>query len=133
MPERPDLPECLKIAIGLRIPLFKEESPKGKIDALESYLLLTAWYQGELAEERLNRLCELRPLEEEWNHLAGWESLKQTRTEKGVMDAKRRLRPDLYDEMTGLQWMVKRLDEEADRLERDATKTSRVYSMITGS
>jgi len=134
MRAKPELPECLKVATGLRVPVFARETPpRAKIEALESYLLLGAFTQGELAEERLSLMVDLVPIEDEWSHLAGWEDLKQTRTEKGVMDAKRRLRPDLFDQLTSLRWMIARLQEEIDRLERESTKISRAYTFMTGS
>lgn len=128
------LSPALTTAKQLRIPTFeKGTSPRMKIDELETYLLLGAHTQGDLSEERLDLLVKLKPLQNQWEHLDGWESLKQTRTEAGVKDAKRRINPDLYDQIQDLEWMVKRLTEEIDRLERDATKVSRVYTMITGS
>lgn len=131
---QPTLPAALVTALGLRVPVFeKDASPSYKIAELESYLLLSAFTQGELTEQRLDWLVRLVPLEDEWDHLAGWEEHLRTRTEKGVTQAKRCVRPDLYDEIQDIEWMVKRLSEEIDRMERDATKCSRAYSMITGS
>ena|ERR1035437_5615929 len=130
----PTLPSCLVTSYGLRIPLFEAGTmPRTKIDALESYLLLTAWTQGELAEERFRVLAELTTLEHEWSHMDGWQGSQRTRTELAVEDAKRKLRPELYDLLTERKWIVKRLSEEIDRLEGDATKVSRVYTFITGS
>lgn len=128
------LSPALQASKRLRIPTFeKGTSPRVKIDELETYLLLSAFTQGDLSEERLDVLVLLKPVQRRWEHLGGWESLKQTRTEAGVKDAKRRVDPQLYDELQDLEWKVKRLTEEIDRLERDATKVSRAYSMITGS
>lgn len=128
------LTEALEKSKGLRMPLFeKGTAPRVKIDELESYLLLTAWQQGELAEERLDALVTLQDLEHQWDHLDGWQGLKRTRTEAAVEDAKRQVAPQLYDQKRDLEWTIKRLSEEIDRLERDATKVSRAYSMMTGT
>jgi hypothetical protein len=126
--------EALKTSKGLRVPVFEHGvSPRVKIEQLESYLLLSAFQQGELAEERLDALVTFEDLRREWDHLEGWEPYKRTRTEAGVEDAKRQLRPDLYDQRRDLEWTIKRLSEEIERLERDATKVSRAYSMTTGT
>lgn len=130
----PNLPECLTISLGLRVPVFeKGKSPREKIDELESYLLLSAYTQGELTEERMGWLVGRVVLQTEWDHLDGWQQYKRTRTELAVRDAKRHIRPDLYDRLQANEWMVKRLGEEIDRMERDATKVSRAYTMITGA
>lgn len=134
MRHRPELPAALNTSIGLRVPVFERgTAPRTRIEALEEYLLLSANVQGDLTEERLDWLSRLVPLQDRWDHLEGWEELKQTRTEGGVRDAKRRVDPDLYDEIQDHQWMVKRLTEEIDRMERDATKVSRAYTMLTGT
>lgn len=128
------LTKALETSKGLRMPVFENGAmPRVKIDELESYLLLTAFQQGELAAERLEALVTLRELERQWDHLTGWEGLKRTRTEAAVDDAKRQMSPLLYDQKRDLEWTIKRLSEEIDRLERDATKVSRAYTFITGS
>jgi hypothetical protein len=116
------------------MPLFPRDTPPAvKVESLESWMLLSAWTQGELAEERLDWLSSLVPLQDEWDHLTGWEHLRRTRTEIAVEQAKRMLRPDLYDQIQDHRWMIKRLDEEVDRMERESTKTSRAYTMVVGS
>lgn len=125
---------ALDTAVTLRIPVFEREvPPKQRIDELADYMLLTAYWQGEMNAERLDLLETLKTAQHEWDHLEGWEPHRRNKTEAGVNDAKRQLRPDLYDQMKDLSWKVKRLVEEHERLERDATKTSRVYSMMTGT
>lgn len=133
---RPTLPACLSTSLGLRIPVFARDTPpRQKIDALEEYLLLSAFTQGELSEERFDWKARLVPLEAEWEHIPDheWQAHRRTRTETAVKHAKRIARPKLYDEIQDVEWMVKRLTEEMDRMERDATKVSRVYTFITGS
>jgi hypothetical protein len=130
----PEISPTLAKSKKMRIPVFEPATgARTKIDQLENYTLETAFMQGELEEERLEALRDLAQKRHEWDHLDGWEGLKRTRTEAAVQDAKRQIRPELYDQIQDLDWTVKRLTEEIDRLERDATKTSRVYSMITGS
>jgi hypothetical protein len=130
----PNLPDCLTVSLGLRVPVFeKDKSPREKIDELESYLLLSAYTQGELTEERMTWLVGAVVLQMKWDHLDGWQHLRRTRTELAVRDAKRQIAPELYDRLQANEWMVKRLSEEIDRMERDATKISRAYTMITGA
>lgn len=131
---RPTLPSSLTTSIGLRMPVFADgTSATDKLGQLESYLLLTAYTQGELSECRLEWLSSKIALQDEWAHLTGWEDLRRTRTETAVTHAKRMLRPDLYDALEDHDWMIKRLTEEVDRMERDSVKASRAYTFITGS
>ena len=134
MRRRPDLPDCLSTSIGLRVPVFDRQTAPGvKISALEEYLLLTAFQQGELAEERLTWLQDRVPLQDEWDHLEGWEAHRRTRTETAVTQAKRLVAPDLYDKLQDNEWMIKRLSDEIERLENNASRVSRAYAMITGT
>lgn len=118
------------------MPVFaRGTTPSAKIVELEEYLLLSASVQGDLTEERFDWMSRLVPVEDEWEHLPQeeWGHLRRTRTETAVMHAKRVARPELYDDIQDMKWMIKRLTEEIDRMERDATKCSRAYTMITGS
>lgn len=130
---RPELPKCLTVSLGLRMPLFeKGHAPAEKISEMEDYLLLSSWTQGELTEERVRWLMDKVAVQHEWDHLTGWEELRRTRTETAVTQAKRQVRPDLYDRLQEIEWMVRRLGEEIDRMEREATKASRAYTLMTG-
>lgn len=136
MRHRPELPAALTTSIGMRVPTFERgAAPRGKIDALEDYLLRSAMVQGDLTEERLDWMSRLVPLKDEWDHMnqEEWGHLRRTRTETAVTHAKRQVRPELYDEMMDIEWMIKRLTEEIDRMERDAAKVSRAYAMIVGT
>lgn len=130
------LPDALEKSKKMRVPTFEHgTSPRQKIDQLETYLLDSAAVQGDLTEERLDWMVRLVPLEHEWDHIPEdeWAHLRRTRTETAVKHAKRIARPQLYDEIQGIEWMAKRLTEEIDRMERDASKCSRAYTMLTGS
>jgi hypothetical protein len=123
----------LAAAAKLRVPRVERElGVRARVEALEDYLLESAWHQGELAEARLELYGQLRELEEKWDHLDGWQALKRTKTEAAVDDAKRQLRPELYDGIKKARWLIRRLSEEIERLERDATKCSRAYTLATG-
>lgn len=128
------LTPALLVAKKMRMPRFeKGTSPRVKVEQLETYLLESAFAQGELSEERLDRLLEVKRHQEVWDHIDISGYPLRTRTEAAVRDAKRQVNPNLYNTLTELEWTIKRLVEEIDRLERDATKVSRVYSMMTGS
>lgn len=125
-----EVPDCLSISVTLRIPVVDPEATfAARISELESYLLLAAFTQGDLAAARLQAHVDLRRAQHEWDHLQGWEALRgRARTNASVEDAKRQLRPGLYDEIEDAKWVVKRLSEEYDRLQSDADRCSRVLT-----
>lgn len=137
--KRPDLPECLTIAAGLRIPTFRREpaegaeSPAERVRQMEEYIQITGHWEGELEEERLRWLSDREPLKREWDHLTGWEELKRTKTETAVTQAKRQVAPELYDNLQDNEWMVKRLTEQIARMGRDYDRASRIYTLVMGS
>lgn len=136
MRKRPEFPEALKKSIELRVPVFERGAPPAmKISALEDHLLLSAHVQGDLTEERLDWMAALVPLQDQWDHVPEdeWRHLRRTRTETAVKHAKREVRPELYDKIMDHEWMIKRLTEEIDRLERHASVCSRAYTMLTGT
>lgn len=123
----------LTLASQLRVPVFERgTAPREKCDALEEFTLVSAFHAAELHEERLGLHEQLRDLSSEWDHLDGWQPFRRSKTETAVEDAKRQLRPDLFDAIAGLRWTIGRLSEEIDRLERDAVKVSRAYTMLAG-
>lgn len=131
-----DLRTKLDASLQIRVPTFERgTSPRIRIDQLEEAMLVNAWHAAELAELRFGLLDEKRPLDDDWLTLHGWESVKSSsrRTEAGVDEAKTRLNPALAQQRRDLAWWISRLTEEIDRLERDATKCSRAYAMISGS
>lgn len=126
--------EALRISSTLRCPVFeKGTAASTKIDELESYLLLTAFHQGELSAERLELREELDGLRHTWDHLQGWEVHRRGKTDASIDTAKRIVRPELYDEIKDRENRIARLGEEIERLERDSVKVSRAYTFITGS
>lgn len=128
--------EKLDVARLCRVPVFKrEERGKARVSALEEAMLLSAFHSAELFEVRFDLLDEKRPLDDEWFSMVGWEGLRATgrKTEAGVDEAKARLKPDVAKQRDELAWWITRLTEEIDRLERDATKCSRAYAMISGT
>jgi hypothetical protein len=126
---------ALRRSVELRMPQVpRSEGPRARIDQLEDYMLKSAWHQGELAQARLETHDALRTLEDEWDDLEGWQSyVRQNRTNAGIEDAKRQRDPRLHKAIKHARWLVARLSEEIDRLERDAKVCSRAYTFATGS
>jgi chromosome segregation ATPase len=122
--------EAAKLELAL-VP--RELGPRARVEALEDHILVTANAQAGLGRARLEVHDQLRLLEEEWDHLEGWEMARRTRTNAGVEDAKRQLKPALYDGIKRARWLVKRLTEQIDRLEGDFQKCSRAYTIATGA
>lgn len=130
------IPDSLAIARKLRVPVFERGvAARTRVDALESFMLLSAFQQGEMSEERLDLLDELRDLELEWRKVPAeeWAQHRVGTTLGSIEEAKAVVRPALHETLVDKRWQIKRLTEEIDRLERDATKVSRAYTMIQGS
>lgn len=113
--------------------------PGEKIEQLESYLLEVAFARGRAEEARLYAYAAVRQLREEWDHLEGWEGdfgspeKAAKATQPQIKEAKRQVRPDLYDSIEKGQYLVKRLTEQIKRLEKDEDVASRAYTLISGT
>lgn len=125
-------PEALTTSRTLRCPLFDRGAAiRFKVDELESYLLLCAFTQGELASARQAAYDELAKLDGAWRELDGVPgSRRSTKAEREL--AKQAVRPDLAEQRAELEEEIARLDDEYGRLEADATKVSRAHTFITG-
>lgn len=121
----------------LRVPLWDRQGEKSTIalsEELAEYMLLSAWYAGALHEERLGHYAELRRLQGQWDHLEGWEMYRTGKTDSSRDEAKKLCDPDLWDELQARKWIIARLTEEIDRLNRDGEKAvSRTYTILTGT
>lgn len=131
------LSDAFQKALALRFPVFDREddetTPRQRIEALEDHAVLCAFYHGELIQERFEIRDEHRGRLHVWNHLEGWEPLRRSKTEAAVDDAKRQMRPDLYDELATDRAKMQDLSEQIERLDREHDKASRIYSIMTGS
>lgn len=128
--------ESLTLAAKLRFPVWPKEPAVGtsqKVNDLEDHISLTAYYQGELEEHRLDAYTELAVLDQRWEEIEGWQQFRRSKTETAVEDAKRQANPGLWRELRLCRWRVKRLGEQIDRLEREFVKASRLYTVLTGS
>lgn len=133
-----NISETLRTSVALRVPLWDNAdastrpSPRQKIDQLETYMLMTAYYQGELSQERLEAQDRLDDLQLQWAHLVPI-TIGSRKTNAAHEDAKREMDPELHDAIEDLKSTIAVLTDEIERLERDATKCSRVYSLIQGT
>lgn len=136
--------ETLRAVSLVKMPNLRrrpEELPTGvqfgswKIEQLESYLLLTAEARQEAQLAKLIVQEALDVLQAQWDEIEGWEVELPTggrRTQEDVVQAKRRVNPDLYSSIQTGKRLIDRLTEQVKRLERDDAATSRVYTIITG-
>lgn len=123
----------LEVALQLRAPVFpRGTNSRVKSEQMEEFMLLSAYWQGELNEERHRLIVEAAPHQDEWDKLEGWEPYRDGRTDESVDRAKRVIREDLWDILQVKRRRVRALTNEIDRLERDAAKVSRAYTMLSG-
>lgn len=118
------------------MPLFKrgEVSSREKVEQLEDYMLLTAFQQGQLAEERTDLEEQIADKLERWNAIQTSSVIMGKKATEAQLERERwEDEPDLGRELKGLQRRIRHLSEEEARMERDAKVCSRAYSMITGT
>lgn len=104
-----------------------------KIDRLEDHLIAISRWRAVLEEAMLYTQMATKSLEDEWDQIEGWETLRNGDTNKSIVEAKRKLRPELYDGIREGKWLADKLHRQIRRLERDEENTvSRAYTMLTG-
>jgi hypothetical protein len=112
--------------------VFRADTRK-RINDLEDHISLTAYYQGELEDERTDAYDELELLNREWDSMQGWQVYREGRTDASIDHAKGQVNPELARKRKALKYTIARLSEQIDRMERDASKASRIYTLLTGS
>lgn len=140
-----DIDECkrlLHLHATLRMPKFRREFEDGeaphsaseKVDLLETFLGDAAIARGDLEEARLWADHIRHTLEDDWNGVEGWQqSVSSKATGPQIMEAKREIRPDLYDAMRETKWVTAKLTDQIRRLEKDEENASRRYTLLVGS
>jgi hypothetical protein len=141
----------LQVAARLRIPPLYDDlvppderfdparpvrlSPQARIESYEDFIVKAATYRGELEEDLLTIQSSIKDLEDEWEAIEGWETLVDPgdKTQRASVDAKRKLRPDLYSGIREGKWLADKLRVQVKRLEQDEGAASRLYTMLTGS
>jgi hypothetical protein len=131
----------------LRMPKFvydindpmRSTRPGEKIERLESYILDVAYARGDAEQARLYAYAAVRRLTNEWDHLEGWEEVfgdpakAAKATQPQIKEAKRQIRPDLFDGIEHGLYLVKRLSEQIKRLEKDEDVASRAYTLVSNA
>jgi hypothetical protein len=112
--------------------IFRSDTRK-RINDLEDHISLTAYYQGDLEDERTDCYDELELLLREWEDIEGWQVYREGKTDASIDHAKKQIRPDLARKIKAARYTIARLSEQIDRMERDASKASRIYTLLTGS
>lgn len=98
----------------------------------EDFLLTSAWWAAELCEERLLAQESKWDLDEKWENTDGWQQFRQGKTDTSVDRAKAMFMPELAEGRRKAEWLIARLGEQIDRLERDAAKVSRAFKISSG-
>jgi hypothetical protein len=124
----------LMVALSLRVPVQDPEKPRSEFaDELGTFMLISAFWSGEMNAIRFDARQALDDLELRWSKLTGWEGMVRGRTNESVEAAKRDFDPDLWEHVHYRRCQIRDLDTEIDRLDRDATKVSRAYTILIGS
>lgn len=122
----------------IRVPTLRTDdgtrlNARQKIDKLEDHLILISRWRALLEEAMLYTQMAVKALEDQWDVIQGWETLRVGDTQKSIIEAKRKLKPELYDGIREGKWLADKLARQIRRLERDEENTvSRAYTMVTG-
>jgi hypothetical protein len=128
--------ETHRNAMQVRFPKTDpNEAPQAKIGRLESYLTDTAVLRGDLEEALFWARDAEKVLMDQWDGITGWEQLRDRKrdTDQAVVDAKRRVNPDLYRSLRDVRRLIEDIGRQIKRLEKDYDAVSRDYTLITGS
>jgi hypothetical protein len=131
----------LYTASNLVVPSFRPKEgeepirPREKAARLEDHMILCARWLMQLERARLFMYDATRVLEDQWEAIEGYEmTMGKEKTQKAVVEAKRKLRPDLYGSIRTGKALIARLSDQIRRIERDQeVVVSRVFTMISGS
>lgn len=134
-----EIRKLLHSAAKVMVPTFRREegapipNARQKIDVLEDHIFVVARWRCLLEEARLYMHEGRRILEDEWDEIEGWETVATGKTKEAQVQAKRTIKPELYDGIRTAKFLIERLGEQIKRLERDEEyAVSRAYTMITG-
>lgn len=120
----------------LRMPRFQSDDvARVKIERLEDFMGEVAVARGNLEEARLWADHIRHTLDDDWTKIEGWQqgmSKPDKATGPQITEAKRRVRPDIYDAIREAKWVVARLTDQIKRLEKDEENASRRYTLIVG-
>jgi hypothetical protein len=88
-----------------------------KVHELEGYMVDCAIGRGEAEEAALYMQAAVKKLEDDWDQIEGWQTNlppnPKERTKGAVVEAKRMLRPDLYDGIREGKWLADKLKSQS--------------------
>lgn len=140
----------LRVVAALRIPPIQDDlvppderfdppkparlNPATRVESYEDFIVRAATYRGELEENLLDLQEGTKGLEDQWDEIEGWETLvdPSDKTQKAVVNAKRKLKPELYSGIREGKWLADKIRTQVRRLEQDEAAASRLYTMMTG-
>lgn len=129
-----EIRNTLHEAMKLRFPRFgPDDHPRDKVGKLEDYLGNTAFWRGELESALYWAREAHKILSDEWADVEGWQALRDRKTNEGVDEAKRRIKPEVWAGMDEAKRLIHDLGRQIRRLEQDFQAVSRDYTLITGS
>lgn len=125
--------EVLGTALIVRAPRFSTETRDAeKVDRLQDYMLATAYLDGELVEAKHFLRNFIAEKGREWDAIDTSAALSTSRPKKEqVTQARITLAPTLYEELRRANRVRDGIEDQIARLDRDATKVSRVYTMLS--
>ena len=133
--------EDLFVAAKIVVPTFQTSdgepnlNARQKIDLIEDHIILAARWRAKVEEAMLYMQAGLKSLEDQWDEVEGWENFRGNKetSQKSIVEAKRKVRPDLYDGIREAKWLIDKCLRQIRRLERDEEfACSRVYTFIMG-
>lgn len=118
------------------MPIFAHgTAAREKVNALEDYMLLSAFAEGALFTEKDRVEDLLQGVEEKWENVRGtsWHLGQSSRLTEAQLERERREdNEELWRERRDLKTRVRRIQEEIGRMERETKRCSRAYTFLTG-
>lgn len=127
-----------RIAQDVRVPELKAEgrwkSASEQIELLQDHMVSCSLARAVLEEGWLFVTEGVKSLEDRWDGIEGWQmAVTQNKpAQKAIVEAKRKLEPDVYRGIRDGKWLADKLRVQIKRLERDEEACSRIYSMLSG-
>lgn len=120
-------------------PFAEGATTMAKVSALEDYAMEAAGWRADLERARLWMAEVQHKLTVEWAKLEGWEvslpggKKRKDATKDDITEAKRQVRPDLWENISDIKHLISQLSLQIRRIEKDEDRISRVYTFLTGN
>ena len=125
--------ETLGRALKLRAPRFTDDARGDfKVDKLQEFMLESAYIDGDLVEAKHFLRSFIAAQGRIWDAIDWKMAISKSRpTKQEIQDAKIALNPTLYEELRRAHRYRDGINDQIARIERDASKVSRVYTMLS--